>query len=233
MRAPRKVNSSQPCVAIHKSKLKKLNSLLVKLLELLINYSEMFGSKPCCFSDIKLFLSAIDQEEHNIFLERTFGFIEFEGDREAPKSVSDSQSADSTALSPPFNLGFAFTLHMQVSDINRYLCWLGLRQYLDVHHSMSVDDRFSFVNDLQRLFEFCHPLVKDYSPTEQRPSDMFVVVAAHQLWEMWIQTRDDKHFWKAVVMLECARKLSPTNHHVIFMLIKFYNQCGKGRMREG
>ena len=36
-----------------------------------------------------------------------------------------------------------------------------------------------------------------------------------------------RYFWKAVVQLEYARKLSPTNYHILFLLVKFYNQIGE------
>ena len=36
-----------------------------------------------------------------------------------------------------------------------------------------------------------------------------------------------RYFWKAVVQLENARKHSPSNYHILFLLVKFYNQIGE------
>jgi hypothetical protein len=90
-----------------------------------------------------------------------------------------------------------------------------------------VEERSHWVEELQSLFESCQPLVKDYASTELRPSDMFVVLAAHILWRLWTETREDKYFWKAVVQLESARKVSASNADVMMLLVKFYNQIGE------
>ena len=70
--------------------------------------------------------------------------------------------------------------------------------------------------------------MKDYKPTEQRPTDAYVVLAGHLLWELWAETGNDDYFWKAVVALEFALKLSPASYHLRFLLVRFYNKIGKG-----
>ncbi len=113
-----------------------------------------------------------------------------------------------------------------MDDIYRLTSWHQLRNVAGLNAGLTTEQRCEVVQELECLFLACHPLVKDYSKTEQRPSDMFVVLAAHLLWEMWVETREDRYFWKAVLQLEYARKLSRTNFHVMFLLVKFYNQIG-------
>ena len=145
----------------------------------------------------------------------------------------------------------------QVADIHKKACWYQLRHFLGVHASLSTEDRCRLVEELQSMHEACHPLVKEVPTTEPRPSDMLLVLSAHILWELWSTSREDKcvtnvcwvvsrtsfhelffclvvlrYFWKAVVQLEYARKHSPTNHHILFLLVKFYNQIGESKMRS-
>ena len=143
----------------------------------------------------------------------------------------------------------------QVADIHKKACWYQLRHFLGVHASLSTEERCRLVEELQSMHEACHPLVKEVPTTEPRPSDMLLVLSAHILWELWSTSREDKcvtivcwvvshtsfhelfclvvlrYFWKAVVQLEYARKHSPTNHHILFLLVKFYNQIGKPKIR--
>ena len=83
--------------------------------------------------------------------------------------------------------------------------------------------------------------MKDNHHTEQRASDNYLILAAHILWELWVDpdaaarrgdssgaaAEHDKYFWKAVVLLEYTLKLSPSNFNARFLLVKFYNQAGK------
>lgn len=97
-----------------------------------------------------------------------------------------------------------------------------------LHHSISDSELESIVQFLESQFLRTLPLVsKAFGPTEQRPTDMYVVLEAQILWQLWTASKKDVYFWKAVVMLEFALKLSPANYHFRFLLIKFYNQAGK------
>ena len=97
-----------------------------------------------------------------------------------------------------------------------------------------------FASCRQVHFERCQPLVKEHHHTEQRAPDNYLILAAHILWELWVDPdakRDDtdgaaaaehdKYFWKAVVLLEYTLKLSPSNFNARFLLVKLYNQAGK------
>ena len=91
---------------------------------------------------------------------------------------------------------------------------------------------WSLLSLFQTHYERCHPLVKDAHHTETRPSDNYLILAAHILWELWTDESSsdenrDKYFWKAVVLLEYNLKLSPSNFNARFLLVKFYNQAGK------
>jgi hypothetical protein len=109
-------------------------------------------------------------------------------------------------------------------DIHKHVCWHQLRRLAGFHHE---EDKSAIVDNLLRLYIETIHLVEDYSPTEIRPNDAYVLLSAHLLWQLWTETLEDKYFWKAVVFLQSALKKSPANYHFRFMLIKFFNQSGK------
>ena len=114
-------------------------------------------------------------------------------------------------------------------DVHKHVCWHQLRRLAGLHHdaNLSVDVQSVVVDDLLRLYVETIHLVDNYSPTEIRPNDAYVLLSAHLLWQLWTETLEDKYFWKAVVFLQSALKKSPANYHFRFMLIKFFNQSGK------
>ena len=62
--------------------------------DLLVGYFTKFGDKPCCGSDLKLYLHILDSSEADKFLEKTLSSIGFneeiktESNNPLPKSVS-------------------------------------------------------------------------------------------------------------------------------------------------
>jgi N-terminal acetyltransferase B complex non-catalytic subunit len=102
-----------------------------------------------------------------------------------------------------------------------------MRRLSGLHHDSSDAEKISIVDELCRLFVETIKLVDYSSPTEIRPNDSYVMLAAHLLWQMWVDSAEDKFFWKAVVILQSALKKSPANYHFRFLLIKFFNQAGR------
>ena len=118
---------------------------------------------------------------------------------------------------------------LQVYDVFKHVGWHQLRRICGFHHDGSDDERVATVDELCRLYIESIKLVDNYSPTEIRPNDFYIALAAQILWQMWtadVTSSDDKLFWKAVVILQAALKKSPANYHLRFLLIKFLNQAG-------
>ncbi len=63
-----------------------------EMCDLLVGYFEKFGSKPCCGSDLKLYLPLLDSNEANRFFEETFKFISFNSETGCPSKVNISFS---------------------------------------------------------------------------------------------------------------------------------------------
>ncbi|XP_059090610.1 N-alpha-acetyltransferase 25, NatB auxiliary subunit-like [Tigriopus californicus] len=101
-------------------------------------------------------------------------------------------------------------------------CYQVLR-FCEATRPISMDEH---VDLLVSQFNLCQGAVLDVAPTESRPPDMFMVMAAHQLWSEWRNTGQDRWFLKAITLLEFALQFSPNNFHIRLVLIKLYNEAG-------
>ena len=85
---------------------------------------------------------------------------------------------------------------------------------------MSVDEMESLVSRLCHKYSSTLHLVSTMEKTELRPSDNYIVMASHVLWDLWQTTRKDKYFYQAVGELRSAARESPSNWQLKLMLIR-------------
>ena len=69
--------------------------------------------------------------------------------------------------------------------------------------------------------------MSDFLATDLRPSDSYLVIAAHLLWDVWIATGSSKHFLRATTILQMGVTSSPSNWQMKLLLIRFYNRLVK------
>ena len=80
------------------------------------------------------------------------------------------------------------------------------------------------VATLVARWRLVQPLMSDFLATDLRPSDSYLVLAAHLLWDLWIATGSSKHFLRATTILQMGVTSSPSNWQMKLLLIRFYNR---------
>ena len=80
------------------------------------------------------------------------------------------------------------------------------------------------VANLVARWRLVQPLVSDLLPTDLRPSDSYLVLAAHLLWDLWNTTWSSKHFLRATTILQMGVTSSPSNWQMKLLLIRLYNR---------
>lgn len=111
----------------------------------------------------------------------------------------------------------------QMGAVTRLVSCYQVLRFCEDTRPVSMDEH---VDLLVSQFNLCQGAVLDVAPTESRPPDMFMVMAAHQLWSEWQKTGQDRWFLKAITLLEFALQFSPHNFHIRLVLIKLYNEAG-------
>ena len=64
--------------------------------------------------------------------------------------------------------------------------------------------------------------------TDLRPSDEYLVLASHLLWDIWRQTTEDRFYLQCAVLLYWGLSTSPSNWQLKLMLIRLLTATGCG-----
>lgn len=172
-----------------------------KLQELLIDYIQVFGSRPVCFSDIKKYLKAVPAQQRNDFILR----------------LRDQ---------------FPDQVPATTDEIYREICLSGIERFLGKHLGLSTDVVERMVTGLLDRYVSTQPLVAHMLDSEIRPSDGYIVIASHLLWEKWMDTRANRFFMLATAMLRLGLTYSPSNWQLMIFLVRFYGRVGGGGLAE-
>lgn len=126
-----------------------------RILDLMLDYFQKFGGKPCCFSDLRdNFQRALNPDNVQQFL------------KTAEKSVGFDESG----------------IPCTVNDIHKHVCLLQLERTSGAHQTESAENLEHLAEKLRRIFDGCQYLVKDMNATEQRPSDLYAFIAGKVPW---------------------------------------------------
>ena len=105
--------------------------------------------------------------------------------------------------------------------------WQRLRLFWKSYTNKHLDEYIQVANLVAR-WRHVQPLVSDLLSTDLRPSDSYLVLAAHLLWDLWSTTGSSKHFLRATTILQMGVVSSPSNWQMKLLLIRLYNSAGCG-----
>ncbi|KAJ0012870.1 hypothetical protein NQD34_017204 [Periophthalmus magnuspinnatus] len=166
-------------------------SLIGDPLELMVQFFVKFGDKPCCITDLKIYLHLLSPEQHVQFINRL------------SEAVPLGESGE----------GYAFP--EDTKALQRHLCLCQLSRALGLHHSLDVDGKLKLtlelkaryhhglifgkmpvswsqqkknLYDAQNLLMYLSKTGKYALKTELQFSDMYCLMAAHVYIDLWIET---------------------------------------------
>ena len=102
--------------------------------------------------------------------------------------------------------------------------WQRLRLFWKSYTNTHLDNEYIQVANLVARWRLVQPLVSDLLTTDLRPSDSYLVLAAHLLWDLWSTTGSSKHFLRATTILQMGVTSSPSNWQMKLLLIRLYNR---------
>uniref|UniRef100_A0AAX7UVC8 N-alpha-acetyltransferase 25, NatB auxiliary subunit n=1 Tax=Astatotilapia calliptera TaxID=8154 RepID=A0AAX7UVC8_ASTCA len=101
-------------------------SLLGEPLELMVQFFNKFGDKPCCITDLKIYLHLLSPEQHVQFI---------------------NHLSEAVPLGNQEEEGFAFP--EDTKALQRHLCVCQLSRALGLHHSLDVDGKLHLITELK------------------------------------------------------------------------------------
>ncbi|XP_076276164.1 phagocyte signaling impaired isoform X1 [Lasioglossum baleicum] len=165
-------------------------------------YFSQFGEKDCVVEDLRLYLNLLPQAGKLELLQKIEKDVGVKPD-EFPVTVQQMQR------------------HIHLEQLHR-IC--GLHHYPNI----SVDEQKQLVERLCKLYEKGNELcpIQERLPTDFCPADSYILLATHLLHELWSNTDEASHLYRAMSILERGLLSSPANFHIKILLVRIYLEAG-------
>ncbi|XP_038618784.1 N-alpha-acetyltransferase 25, NatB auxiliary subunit [Tachyglossus aculeatus] len=171
--------------------------------ELMFQYFKKFGDKPCCFTDLKVFVDLLPSTECTKFINQLLGVVPLS----APKEDKPALPADIKAL-------------------QQHLCVVQLTRLLGLYHTMDKNQQLTVVRELMLRYQHGLEFGKSCLKTELQFSDYYCLLAVHILIDMWLEAGEERAAWQALLLLEEGLTHSPSNAQFKLLLVRIYCLLG-------
>ncbi|ELR46683.1 N-alpha-acetyltransferase 25, NatB auxiliary subunit [Bos mutus] len=171
--------------------------------ELMFQYFKKFGDKPCCFTDLKVFVDLLPATQCTKFINQLLGVV---------------------PLSTPTEDKLA--LPADIRALQRHLCVVQLTRLLGLYHTMDKNQKLSVVRELMLRYQHGLEFGKSCLKTELQFSDYYCLLAVHVLIDVWRETGDETAVWQALTLLEEGLTHSPSNAQFKLLLVRIYCMLG-------
>ncbi|XP_006804753.1 N-alpha-acetyltransferase 25, NatB auxiliary subunit [Neolamprologus brichardi] len=178
-------------------------SLLGEPLELMVQFFNKFGDKPCCITDLKIYLHLLSPEQHVQFI---------------------NHLSEAVPLGNQEEEGFAFP--EDTKALQRHLCVCQLSRALGLHHSLDVDGKLHLITELKAHYHHGLKFGKNTLKTELQFSDMYCLMVAHVYIDLWTETGDEDMMWQCLGLLQEGLSHSPSNAQFKLLLLLLYCRLG-------
>ncbi|XP_060533516.1 phagocyte signaling-impaired protein [Cylas formicarius] len=178
---------------------KKIEDILGDVNELFIEYFRKFGHKPCCVSDLRIYLKLLtDNQKYEL----------------APKFVQEA--------------GISTTgIPQSIDQMQRHIGAIQLSRLCGAHKHLSAEHSRALVTALILHYQHGYQTYgKDLPVTDLGPSDNYALLAAHILYDLSVEEANSDVLAAAAALLESLLQNSPSNFHAKLLLLKFYHVLG-------
>ncbi|KAK7088103.1 N-alpha-acetyltransferase 25, NatB auxiliary subunit-like [Littorina saxatilis] len=170
--------------------------------ELFQQYYDLFGTKPCCATDLKAYVCLLTPEELQTLLDKFEESSKLTTDNGTPVFADD------------------------VKHICKHITILQLSRLAEVYGKRTTEDLLQVSGDLVLRYRKGLDFGKDLLQTDIQPSDPYLLLAAHLLVDLWQRTGQERYLWQVVVQLELGIRRSPANHQFKLLLMRLYAEMG-------
>ncbi|XP_019711940.1 N-alpha-acetyltransferase 25, NatB auxiliary subunit [Hippocampus comes] len=172
-------------------------------LELMVQFFVKFGDKPCCITDLNIYLHLLAADQHEQFVKRL---------------------SEAAPLGQPGPDGLAFP--DDTKALQRHLCVCQLSRALGLHHALDAAAKLRLVAELKAHYRHGLKFGKNALKTELQFSDMYCLMAAHVYIDLWTESGDEKMAWLSLGLLQEGLSNSPSNAQFKLLLLLLYCRLG-------
>uniref|UniRef100_A0A4W4FDS3 N-alpha-acetyltransferase 25, NatB auxiliary subunit n=1 Tax=Electrophorus electricus TaxID=8005 RepID=A0A4W4FDS3_ELEEL len=175
-------------------------------LELMFQYFVKFGDKPCCFTDLKVFLHLLSPDHYV----QVAAFV--------------NRLTEAVPLGPVGEDGVA--LPGDTRALQRHLGAAQLSRCLGLQHALSTDGKLALIHELRAHYRHGLQFGTSCLKTELQFSDMYCLMAAHVYIDLWIETGKEHVLWQCLGLLEEGLAHSPSNAQIKLLLLLLFCRLG-------
>ncbi|XP_064164140.1 N-alpha-acetyltransferase 25, NatB auxiliary subunit [Anguilla rostrata] len=179
-------------------------------LEHMFQYFLKFGDKPCCITDLRLFLDLLLPDQRVQFINRLTEVV--------PLTESSPSSSE--------EVGEGLALPGDTRALQRHLCVAQLARALGLHHALDPPGKLALIRQLKAHYRHGLQFGRACLKTEPQFSDMYCLMAAHVYIDLWKETGDEGQLWQGLGLLEEGLTHSSSNAQFKLLLILLF--CGLG-----
>uniref|UniRef100_A0A803Y1X5 N-alpha-acetyltransferase 25, NatB auxiliary subunit n=1 Tax=Meleagris gallopavo TaxID=9103 RepID=A0A803Y1X5_MELGA len=171
--------------------------------ELMFQYFKKFGDKPCCFTDLKVFVDLLPSSQYTKFVSQLLEVIPL-------SSTTESEIA----------------LPTDIKALQQHLCVVQLSRLLGIYHAMDKKQKLTVVRELMLRYHHGLEFGKTCLKTELQFSDYYCLLAVHLLLDLWLEEGEEMAVWQCLTLLEEGLSHSPSNAQFKLLLIRIYCRLG-------
>ncbi|XP_048876335.1 N-alpha-acetyltransferase 25, NatB auxiliary subunit [Brienomyrus brachyistius] len=172
-------------------------------MDLMFQYFLKFGDKPCCITDLKIYLDLLTVDQHVQFINRLM---------------------ETVPLAEPQEDGVA--LPGDTRALQRHLSVAQLSRSLGLQHALDPPAKLDLIRQLKVHYRHGLQFGKSCLKTELQFSDMYCLMAAHIYIDLWAETGDEGRLWQCLGLLEEGLTHSPSNAQFKLLLIHLFCRMG-------
>lgn len=171
--------------------------------ELMFQYFERFGDKPCCYSDLRIFVDLLSPERHTQFINKLMEVV--------PLSVSSESD---------------LALPGDIKAMQRHMFVIQFARLLGLHEALDREQKLILVEELMLRYKHALEFGKSCLKTELQFSDNYCLFAVHLLLDIWRQSGEEGPLWQSLALLEETLSNSPSSAQFKLLLIRIYCLLG-------
>ncbi|CAB1318259.1 unnamed protein product [Coregonus sp. 'balchen'] len=172
-------------------------------LELMVQFFGKFGDKPCCITDLNIYLHLLPPEQRSQFKNRLGELV---------------------PLGEAGEDGFGFP--GDTKALQRHLCVCQLSRALGLQHALDTEGKLRLITELKAHYHHGLQFGKSCLKTELQFSDMYCLMAAHVYIDLWTETGDENMLWQCLGVLEEGLSFSPSNAQFKLLLLLLFCRLG-------
>lgn len=174
--------------------------MLGDVTELFIEYFRKFGYKPCCVSDLRLYLRLLDDEKKLDL---------------------------ATRLIKDVGINSSFCIPLSVDQMQRHIGALQLSRLCGSHRNLTAEHQNALVTALSLHYNHGHQnFGTGLLVTDMGPADGYALLAAHVLSDLAELQQNSDYLLVALVLLSSLLKNSPSNFHAKLLALKINHNIG-------